>query len=180
MWTAFEHSAFVIPLLAAIIGAASVAATFLVRREHHPRIELRCDVHFVGEHGNGWIVEYLALVENKGQVPHTMQALSFDVRGLRPGDDASAGPEAIRGQAFFAHRIVPKDASLQSESLMPMGPGAHVTIYPGTSMRYMYVDKVPADFAFLLMHAKLKRSQGQPLVSDKVVALPIGNPSVSS
>lgn len=180
MWSLPGDGALTATILAALIAGAGTAALFLLRREHHPRIEFRVDVRVAGDFGDAWIVEYLALVENKGQVPHRMEGLSFDVRGLKRGDDLSAGPPAIRGQVFFRRQLAPKDPSLNTESLMPTDPGSHVLLYPATSMRYMYVDHVSKEFRFLLIHGILTRRHGQPIRADRVVSLPSADPEAPS
>ncbi len=163
----------------AVLASAGAVFTYVVRREHHPRLQFRVHVEFVGRQDDAWVVEYLAIVKNRGNVPHIMTGLTFDVRGLRNDEPLGRGPpevaKRIRGQLFFQDQLVPHDPTRRQESLLPAdGPGINVTLYPGTSLRYAYVDRVPVSYGFILIHGVLIRRRGEALRADRVVQVPAG------
>src|SRR5262249_31920805 len=59
--------------LAALIGALWVYAKFVRAQEKFPNIEFTADINVVGVQGEHYIVELLALIDNKGKVQHKMQ-----------------------------------------------------------------------------------------------------------
>lgn len=161
----------------AVLASAGAVFTYVVRREHHPRLQFRVTVEFVGRQGDAWIVEHLAIVKNRGNVPHVMTGLTFDVRGLRKDEPLGQGPpeiaRRIRGQLYFQDQLVPHDPARRQESLLPAdGPGINVTLYPGTSLRYAYVDQVPLYYSFVLIHGVLSRRRGDALRADRVIQVP--------
>ena len=55
---------------------------------------------------------------------------------------------------------------------MPETADNRVIVYPGTSMRYMYVASVEDSMRFLLIHGFLRRPAAEPLRADRVVRVP--------
>jgi hypothetical protein len=162
------------PLIAVVVGIISgawVLRRHYARREHDPRIQFRVNVRFVGHHGDRWVVELLAIVANRGDIPHRMSGLSINLRGLRDSDPMMAHAERFRGQLEFPHAIVPPERGEQS--LMPEAIDNRVIVYPGTSMRYMYVTSVEDSMRFLLIHGLLTRPEAEPLGADRVVRVPL-------
>jgi hypothetical protein len=161
------------PLIAVLVGVASgawVLRRHYARREHDPRIQFRVGVRLVGHHGKHWVVELLAFMQNRGEVPHRMSALNINLRGLRAGDPMVVDPTRFRGQLPFPHALVPPDGGEQS--LMPEVRDNRVMLYPSTSMRYMYVAIVDDSMRFLLIHGTLERVGAEPLRADRVVRVP--------
>lgn len=154
----------------AVVGGAWALRRHHARREHDPRIQFRVGVRFIGHHEGHWIVELLAFVQNRGEVPHRMNGLGIELRGFRDGDPVIHGSEEIRGQLPFSHLLVHADGGLLS--MMPDRKDARVVLYPGTSMRYMYVTSVEDSVRFLLIHGRLTREDAQALWADRVVRVP--------
>lgn len=169
-WPNLAQYQTLIAAVVAVVGGAWALRRHYARREHDPRIQFRVGVRFIGHHQGHWIVELLALVQNRGEVPHRMSGLGVELRGFRDGDPVARGPEAIRGQLPFTHLLVHDDGELLS--MMPDRKDARVVIYPGTSMRYMYVTSVEDSMRFLLIHGRLTREDAQALWSDRVVCVP--------
>lgn len=179
-------------LLAAIVacmGGFWALNTHLRRREHDARIQFRVTVRLVGHHDRHWVAEILAVVENRGQVPHRMNGLSVNLKGIRGHDNFH--PTATRtdgngrllepvpvfaGQLHFPVRLVPTEGEMIS--MLPPSPDSRVHVYPGTSMRYMYVTSVPEDLRFLIVHGVLTLPKAEPLRADRVV--PVRLPPSSS
>jgi hypothetical protein len=172
-------------LLAAIVACASgiwALHAHLRRREHDPRIQFRVYVKLVGHHDRHWVAELLAIVENRGQVPHRMSGLTIDLKGLPAAADYAApatrtdkagrqlAPAPFAGQLPFTLKLVPTEG--EAISLLPVTSDNRVLVYPGTSMRYMYVTSVPDDLRFLLIHGTLTRPRAEPLRADRVIEVP--------
>ena len=100
-----------------------------------------------------------------------MSGLSINLRGLRDDDPMTADDKKFRGQLEFPHAIVPPHGGEQS--LMPEVRDNRVILYPGTSMRYMYVASVEESMRFLLIHGLLTRPGAEPLRADRVVRVPL-------
>ncbi|WP_033329390.1 hypothetical protein [Streptomyces yerevanensis] len=75
----------------------------LQRREHAERIDFGVEVRFVGVHGEDWLVELAAMLDNKGQVQHATNHLTFELRWVYPDDPLVAGSADIGGQVFIPH-----------------------------------------------------------------------------
>src|SRR5438132_3184136 len=66
---------------------------FIRQQEDFPHIQFAVDVNFVGVQDGSWLLEVVALVENKGKVRHTVKKFDFDLRYLKPGDPVKLGDE---------------------------------------------------------------------------------------
>ncbi|MER5228261.1 hypothetical protein, partial [Streptomyces flaveus] len=73
----------------------------LQQREHAERIDFGVEVRFVGVHGEDWLVELAAMLDNKGQVQHATNHLTFELRWVYPDDPLVAGSADIGGQVFI-------------------------------------------------------------------------------
>lgn len=176
-----EHQTLLAALVACAGGIWALNAHFR-RREHDPRIQFRVHVKLIGHHKGHWVAEMLAVVENRGQVPHRMTGLTVDLKGLPATSDYAAPATQtdgagklvcavpFAGQLPFPRKLVPSEGG--SISLLPTGKDSRVMVYPGTSMRYMYVTSVPDDMRFLLIHGTLVRPGAEPLRADRVVEVP--------
>lgn len=131
-----------------IIGGAWVLRNYVFQREYFPRIDFSVDVNFIGVHKGEWLIEVLGLLNNRGQVPHTIQSFRFELRCLSKGDALIDGDAAIRGQVVFPHVI-------KENSWIPAIEGVGMIIHPGVSLRYNYVYRIPEDTVFVLLHGIL-------------------------
>lgn len=129
-----------------LLGAAAGLWTwwnFKIRQERYPHIETSADINFIGEHGDSYIVELIAYIENKGSVQHLMTELSFDLFGLKLDDPLTPAQE-FGNQIRFPHKLA-DGAFLPRRS-------KEFFIDPGVKAKYSYVSKVPKDMAFVILH----------------------------
>jgi len=114
-------------------------------RETAERIDFSVEVRFVARHGESWLVELAALLDNNGLVRYETRELTFDLRCIYPEDDLVPGPE-IDGQTRIPHLLV-------DGSWLPTG-WRHTFIEPGLSTRYSYVTTVPCSASAVLLHGR--------------------------
>src|SRR6266446_2000056 len=74
-------------LLVAVVGGGWALWRFGLRQERYPHIETSADIQFIGEHNGYWIVELIAVIENKGTAQHKMKNLEFDLCALDRTDN---------------------------------------------------------------------------------------------
>ena len=155
-------------LVVLVLGAFWGYFKWRKRREHAPRLEFTVDVNFVGLHKGQWLVEVLALVDNKGLVQHRIREFSFDLRTLDVNDPIEEGEKEINYQTRIPRKVkeaawIPRDW----ESTF---------IEPGLKTRYSYVVAVPRTAKFVLVHGKFDYGRkGLFHTSDKLVAVPESN-----
>jgi hypothetical protein len=116
------------------------------RREHAPRLEFTVDVNFVGIHSDSWLVELVALVQNKGLVRHLIREFSFDLRVLHQDDPVRFGADKINYQTEIPHLL--KDGSWVPKSWQG------TFIEPSLQTRYSCVAHLPISVRFVLLHGK--------------------------
>ncbi len=122
---------------------------YVFHRESVPKLELRVDVEFVGRQKGEWLVELLGLLKNKGNVPHKIRDLRFELRYLRRDDGLADGGADIQRQVKFAELA-------KEGSWTPGDQDESMTLLPGIAIRYNHLAKIPADVAFVLLHGRLK------------------------
>lgn len=155
----------IVTIVGITVGGGWAFWKFVVHREGHPRIEFSVDVNFVGKQGDEWMVEVLGLMENKGNVPHKMTNLWFDLKYLKKGDD-------LAENARFGDQIDIKHL-LKEGSWLPSVDEVYTRLYPGISIRYNFIYKVPADASFLLIHGLLDYGKkGEQTRADRLVKVP--------
>lgn len=161
----------VISGLAILVAGSWAFRKYVLRLEDDPRIEFFVDVNFVGLEGDEWVVEILAFIENKGDVPHTIKEIYFGLRALERGKKIELGDDKIHGQAYFSELL--SETTWMSKAQQE---GQFGVLYPGISMRYNYVYKIPPNLSFLLLHGTLtldaQRAKPLRAVNDKVLAVP--------
>jgi hypothetical protein len=157
--------------LGIIIGGGWALRRYVFRKEAYPRIEMLVDINFIGPHNGQWVIEVLALLHNKGEVPHKIRNLLFEIRFLSKQDEIEDGDDSIGGQLRFG-KIVKEGSWTPADSSGPM------VILPGISLRYSYVYHVPTAIAFVLLHGKMEYDRGgiEHLRADRVVKVPAPGP----
>jgi hypothetical protein len=119
-------------------------------------------VAFVGRHGDWWIVELMAKLENKGKVQHRFSDLSFDLASLSMGEGLERSNE-FNGQAYFPGTVAKG----------PWIPKGRYFIEPGIKSIYTYVARVPATATFLMLHGNFTYRNQQAIHSaEKTVKVP--------
>ncbi len=158
----------VFTLSAAVIAGAWAIAKVLRRHEHRARIEFSVDISFVGIQGTDWLIEVVALVDNKGLVRHTIENFSFHLRTIQSSDELAEGGPKINNQVSIPFL-------LKEGSWIPKNWG-DTFIDPGIRTRYSYVSTVPLGTSFVLLHGRFLYSNGYPHTADKLAAVPSRDP----
>ena len=65
-----------------VIGGAWAYRRFVREEEDYPHIEFSADIQFVARKNGWWIVELVAVIENKGRVQHRVRDFKFDLAAL--------------------------------------------------------------------------------------------------
>jgi hypothetical protein len=132
-----------------IIGGFWVYRRFSRQEESYPKIEFTADLNFVGRQAGWWIVEVIAVVENKGKVPHHMREFKFDLNALYSEDPVELS----------------KKWGNQVDFIRPVAEGSFLPekyenffIDPGVRAKYSYVTRVPAEARFLILHCWFRYS----------------------
>lgn len=129
--------------LALIIGGVWAYRRYVVEENRFPHIETSAEINFVGLHGDYWIVELRAVLNNKGKVQHKIAKFGFDLNALFSGDNVDPSSE-WGGQINFPHEIA--KGSLLPRSLK------NFVIGPGVTAKYSFVTRVPRHAAYVLLH----------------------------
>ncbi|MFE2426917.1 hypothetical protein ACFXJ5_09210 [Streptomyces sp. NPDC059373] len=124
----------------------------LQQREHAERIDFGVEVRFVSVHGEAWLVELAAMLDDKGQVQYATSHLTFELRCLYPGDPLVAGGAYIGGQVLIPH-------VLATGSWLPQ-EWAATLIEPGLTTRYSFVASVPRGATAVLLHGAFRYRAG--------------------
>lgn len=157
-------------LIALGIGGTWAYVKLVKRREHAPRIEFTVDIAFIGSQGGYWLVELLALVENKGLVRHLIREFAFDLRALRIDDPVREGSAEINGQTEIPHLV-------KRGAWIPKG-WESTFIEPGLRTRYSYVAALPKTASFALLHGRFDY-HGETVfhTADRLVRVPTEGPA---
>jgi hypothetical protein len=164
-WTEISQAIATI-VVATAVGIWTIFSVWK-RGEFSPRIEFKVDVNFVGIHDDQWLVELVALVDNKGMVRHEIKSFTFTVQAMMRDDKVQQGDCSINCQTLIPHKIgggswLPKD-------------WCSTFIEPGINTRYSHVASVPVDTEFVLIHGKFDYENYGSHTADKLLAVPRDN-----
>ena len=129
--------------LALIAGGIWAYRRYVVEESRFPHIETSAEINFVGIHGDYWIVELRAILNNKGKVQHKIEKFGFDLNALFSDDRVSPSP-SWGGQIDFPHEIA--CGSLLPESFL------YFVIGPGVTAKYSFVTRVPKHATHVILH----------------------------
>jgi hypothetical protein len=130
-----------------IVGGIWVYMKFIRQQEDYSNIEFSADMNFIGKQADYWIVELIALVENKGKVQHKMEEFNFDLNALLSTDNVEVSND-WGGQVNFPQELA-KGSFLPKHS-------KSFFIGPGVKAKYSYVARIPQDATFLIFHCWFK------------------------
>lgn len=130
-----------------IVGAWWTVRRFFLQQLHRPNIEFAAAINVIAKHNGAWLVELLAVIENKGKVQHRMKNLEFDLNGLTAADQLQ-GDERWGGQVNFSRPIA-------RGSFLP-AQYAFFFIDPGIKAKYSYLARVDANIQILNLHSWFK------------------------
>ena len=135
--------------LSILIGGSWIFYRFILQQERFPNINFTTDINIIGKQGDFWIVELLAVIENKGKAQHRMSKIGFDLDAIFK-DDSLDLEDKWGGQINFPHRLV-KGSYLQHQR--------YFFVDPGTEAKYSYLTKVPINTSYLLLHSNFTYSK---------------------
>ena len=130
-------------ILALLIGGYWTFTRFIKQRENYAFIEFAVDIEFIGQQGDFWIVELVAILENKGKVQHSFRKLSFDL-ALMNATDSVRPSDKYGGQTLFPHENRPT----------AWIPDGLYFIEPGVKAKYSYLTQIPAQATFVMLHGQ--------------------------
>jgi len=116
---------------------------FLREDERYPRLQSSAEIKFIGKHGDDYVVEIVAVLENKGRVIYMLKKLDFDLKAILAGNPVTTGTQ-YGGQADFAH-LVAKGSFLTARVKW-------CYVSPGVTNRYSWIAKVPGNARMLSLH----------------------------
>ena len=134
--------------LAVVVGGGWALWKFVIRREARAKIQFSLDLNILGRLDDKWIVEAVAIVENKGLVRHNVSAFRFDLHYLPDG------AKVIEGDMRINHQVLFQPVVKKRYWIPPDWMGSFVD--PGVTQRYTYVTWLPADAALALLYAQFK------------------------
>lgn len=139
--TLFEFIGKGVTAVAAIAAAWWAFEKWRRQDEHFPRMFFEVTANFLGMQNDQWIVEVIAVLENKGVVPLKIKSFGFVLRGLRRSSPLKRGDQSVRGQLFFPDVI--------SEGHFVPASWGYSFVYPGVKTEYNFVTTVPTDVSFI-------------------------------
>jgi hypothetical protein len=151
--------------LSIIIGGGWVFYRFILQQERYPNINFTTDINIIGKQDNYWIIELIALIENKGKAQHRMKDFGFDLNAIST-DETVETKEEWGGQVDFPNRLA-------SGSYLPKHQGFFF-IDPGTTAKYSFITKVPENTSFLILHSNFlyDNRKGFMHTAEKTIQLP--------
>ena len=159
-----EISTSILTTLSILIGGCWVFYRFVLQQERFPNINFSTDINVIGQQDDHWIIELIALIENKGKAQHKMDELGFDLNAIF-SDDKVESKEEWGGQVDFPQR-------LKHGSYLPKHQ-RYFFIDPGTMAKYSYLTKVPLNTSFLMLHSNFKyyNRKGYMHTAEKTILL---------
>ncbi len=133
----------VVTTVSVIVGGVWVYLKYIRQQEKYPNVEFSADLNLVGKQGDWWVVEIIAIIDNKGKAQHRMNDFAFELDGIYSGDPIETN-ERWRNQVDFRH-------SLAKGSFLPTDL-EYFFIDPGVKSKYSFVVRVPVKTTFLILH----------------------------
>jgi hypothetical protein len=132
--------------LAILIGGAWTLWRFGLFRERFAKIEFNLDLKVLGKSNDHYIIELMAIIENKGSVRQSIKEWTFDLLYLGPNDIIDENQSDINHQVRFNKKI----------SRRPWVPNDwYITfIDGGTTQKYTYLTSVPGNVEFLSLYSR--------------------------
>lgn len=154
----------IVTAIALIVGGYWALFRFGIAREGYPHIQFTADVQFITFQDGWWIVELLALVENKGRVRHNIVEFQFDLYSLNEGDPVMLVQEF--GQQVRFPNLVAKGSWLSRNS-------NYFFIEPGVTAKYSHIARVPANSKAVILHAWFSYPDGKHShTAERTIACP--------
>ena len=142
-----EISTSIINSLSIAIAGGWILYKFILQQEKYPNINFTVDINTIGKQDNYWIIELIAIIDNKGKAQHKMNEFNFDLNALFLNDKLRI-EEKWGNQIDFPNELI-------SGSFLPKH-AAFFFVDPGTTAKYSFVTKVPENTSFLILHSTFK------------------------
>jgi len=167
--TLFEFIGKGVTVVAAIAGGWWAFEKWRKRDEHFPRMFFEVSANFLGKQNSQWVVEVVAVLENKGVVPLKIKSFGFVLRGLRASSPLERGDQSIRGQLLFPDVL--------AEGPFVPTSWAYSFVYPGVKTEYNFVTAIPVDVSFVRVQGDFEYiPSGRSHHAAKILKVP--NPGV--
>ncbi len=134
--------------LAIVAGGLWAFWRYVYQGEFKRRISFNVEVNFVAPDGEFWLVEVVAVVENKGLVTHQIESFGFKLRCIYPDDGVEETDQRANFQTRFPHK-------LKEGTWLPNRWG-NTFVRPGVSTRYTYVTAVPRRAVAVVLTGRFK------------------------
>lgn len=139
--------------IAILIGGGWTFWRFILQREGHSKIQFNVDFRVIGIHKAKYIVEVVAVVENKGLVRQYVNDFRFDLLYLSENQEVVEGDHRINNQVLFEKVInkrywIPPDWN-------------YSFIDAGIVQHYTYTTSLPLDAKFALVFGHFKYPDGK-------------------
>ncbi|MFB2121234.1 hypothetical protein [Parapedobacter sp. 2B3] len=142
-WTEIIYN--IISALSFIAVGFWVIYRFVLQKERFPNLNFSAGINVIGKQNDFYIVELIAIVENRGKSQHKMEELKLDLDAVFVNDGVETSEE-WGGQINFPNHLL-------TASYLPAGRG-HFFVDPGTEAKYSYIFKVPIETNFLMLHSR--------------------------
>ena len=161
--------------IASIVTAFSIIVAgwwaynrFIRQQENYPNLQFVADINLVGTQNEEWLVELIAIVENRGKVQHKMSDFTFVLDAIYQNDQLIIS-ENWRGQVDFPHAIA--RGSFLPDTMQ------FFFIDPGVTAKYSYVTKLPRDATFAILHCNFTYADKRKYrhTAERTVKIPNAN-----
>ncbi len=126
-----------------IIAGVWAYNRFIRQQENFPNLVFSADINIIGRQDTEWLVELIAIVENRGKVQHKMENFTFVFDALYKDEKLNSSKD-WRDQIDFPHAIA-------RGTFLP-DTMKYFFVDPGTSAKYSYITKLPAQATFAILH----------------------------
>lgn len=161
----FEFFGKGVAILVALFGLYCAFEKWWKREEHFPRVNFDLNAELIDHKDGKIILNIVATLENKGQVPLKIKEFVCELRGLRDNDLLELGTEKIRNQLNFKQDLgggvfIPADWN-------------YSFVYPGVKTEYTYVTIIPESTKYLLAKGRFHYlSNGESHHAGRIIKIP--------
>lgn len=97
---AIESLGNIITFIAVILGGIWAVNQFTIKREFASQVEFTAGIEFIGVHTDYWIIEIIAMVNNKGGSHLKMHEFIFKLRSIE-NENLEIGEKKVNFQTVF-------------------------------------------------------------------------------
>jgi hypothetical protein len=160
----------IITSAALIIGGVWAAWRFVLTREGKALIEPELDIVFVHQQNGRWIVELVAVLNNKGKARLQIRNFAFELRYSLPKDDVETGTILIP-DVFHSQKELKFPAHLELKGSW-MDDDETIILEPGVRYRHSISTSVPNEATVLFATIQFDYPDGDSEMEVKIIAPP--------